>query len=136
MKAGKRIASILITGLCLVGSCLPLSANAAQHIEKTDSSIMRATKDFETSIQGKTTKNLKTALPLAKGETVTIDAHYSPKSANVDFGLISPDGVFHYVSESDGFVYVTISIDEPGEYKFAIRNNSSETITVSGQIRY
>ena len=136
MKRGTRIASMLIAGVCLVGSYLPLPASAAQNLEGTSVIEMRATKDFSTTVPAGASKSLKNVLPLAAGESVSIQAYYSPADAAVDFGLIYPDGTFHHVSASGGHIDVSLTVGNPGDYKFAIRNNGSLTITVSGQIRY
>ncbi len=136
MKRRMRCVCVLAVCVCLVGSYLPLHVNAAQKEEAVRITEMRATKDFSVTVSAGTIKTLKTMLPLASGEGVTILAYYSPADAEVDFGLIYPDGIFHYVTESDGHADIQIIVDNPGDYKFAIRNNSSETITVSGQIRY
>lgn len=132
----KRIICILLAGVSLLCTYLPLTANAAQDIDPMSIIEMRATKDFSISIPAGESKSLKTLLPLAAGETVSIQAYYSPKTASVDFGLISPDGLFYFMSESDGHADIQITVDSPGNYKFAINNNSSQTITVSGQIKY
>ena len=136
MKRGTRIASMLMAGVCLAGSYLPLPANAAQNVESAEIVEMRATKDFSVSVSAGAINSLKNVLPLAASEGVSIQAYYSPADAEVDFGLIYPDGTFHHVSASGGHVDVTITVGDPGDYKFAIRNNGSLTITVSGQIRY
>ena len=70
------------------------------------------------------------------GETVTIDATYSPRSASVDFGLIAPDGLFYPVRGQNGSINKTIEIVERGNYTFAIRNNSNVNISVSGYVKY
>lgn len=136
MKRRNRIAGMLIAGICLVGGCLPIPASAVQTVETMHIAEMRATNDFEATIPAKSTKTLKTALPLASGESVYIDLSYTPGGASIDVGLISPDGVFSYMPTYGGHVSLEIPVNKAGEYKFAIRNNSSETITVSGQIRY
>lgn len=136
MNRGTRIASMLIAGVCLAGSYLPMPVSAAQNEELTGIVEMRATKDFSVSVSAGAISSLKNVLPLAAGEGVSIQAYYSPADADVEFGLISPDGVFHYVSASGGHVDVSITADSPGDHKFAIHNNGSLTITVSGQIRY
>lgn len=136
MKSKIKTAALLIASMCLLGSYLPLSANAAQNAVPLSITEMRATKDFSISIPAGETKSLKTVLPLASGESVTIQAYYSPADAGVDFGLIYPDGTFHYVAELDGHADIQIIVDNPGDYKFTIRNNSSQTITVAGYIKY
>ena len=70
------------------------------------------------------------------GETVTIKASYSPFSADMDFGLIAPNGRFYYVSVNDGSVDQTIEITQRGEYVLAIRNNASYSVNVSGYVNY
>ena len=51
-----------------------------------------------------------------QGETVTIQASYSPFSASVDFGLVAPDGKFYYFNVTDGSIDETIEVDESGNY--------------------
>lgn len=136
MNRGTRIAPMLIAGVCLAGSYIPMPVSAAQNVESAEIVEMRATKDFSVSVSAGAINSLKNVLSLAAGEGVSIQAYYSPADAAVDFGLIYPDGTFHHVSASGGHVDVTITVGGPGDYKFAVRNNGSLTITVSGQIRY
>ena len=70
------------------------------------------------------------------GETVTIKATYTPFSASVDFGLIAPDGYFYYLNSDDGSFDETIKVDERGNYTFAVQNNSSKAVSVSGYVNY
>lgn len=70
--------------------------------------------------------------PLEAGETVRIYATYSPDDASVDFGLIDPDGIFHYFNVTDGTIDKTIEIAESGNYRLAVKNNSSKTVKISG----
>ena len=70
------------------------------------------------------------------GETVTIKATYTPFSASVDFGLIAPDGYFYYLNADDGSFDETIKVDERGNYTFAVQNNSSKAVSVSGYVNY
>ena len=76
------------------------------------------------------------SFPLEAGEIVTIKASYSPFSASVDFGLIAPDGLFHFINVTNGSIDESIEVDERGTYTLAIRNNSSKTVNVSGYINY
>ena len=73
---------------------------------------------------------------LETGETVEINVSYSPKSASMDFGLIGPDGLFHYVSADDGNLDKTIQVNERGYYTFAMRNNSPHGVQVTGFVNY
>lgn len=78
----------------------------------------------------------KSSFPLEAGEVVTIKGAYSPFSASVDFGLIAPNGRFYYLNSKDGSLNGAIEVDERGQYTLAIRNNSAETINVSGYVNY
>lgn len=85
---------------------------------------------------GRGQKENELDLHLEYGETVTITASYSPASASVDFGLIDSDGVFYPVRGSNGSINQTIRIDLRGTYTFAVRNNSSYKVSVSGFVNY
>ena len=76
------------------------------------------------------------SFPLEVGEVVTIKATYSPFSASVDFGVIAPDGLFYGLNTTTGSFDKAIKVSQRGHYYFAIRNNSSETISVSGYVNY
>ena len=60
----------------------------------------------------------------------------SPKTASVDFGLIAPNGRFYHMAGKDGSINQTINLDMRGEYYLAIRNNSSNTVSVYGFVNY
>ena len=62
-----------------------------------DMTIARATGRFTIDVPANTLRQANTSFPLDPGEIVTIKASYSPFSANVDFGLIAPNGRFYYV---------------------------------------
>lgn len=100
-----------------------------------DMSVTRAGGSFSMSVPAGSILNERTALPLAKGETVQITATYSP-SGSVDFGLVDSDGVFHYANVTNGRIDKSIEITKSGTYIFAVRNNSSREIKVSGYIKY
>lgn len=99
-------------------------------------SLTRASGYFSTNIPGNTYFTADSDFLLDEGETVTIDATYSPRSTSVDFGLIAPDGLFYPVRAKNGSIYKTIEVDTRGYYTFAIRNNSSVAISVSGFVNY
>lgn len=65
-----------------------------------------------------------------------IYATYSPDSANMDFGLVDPDSVFHYVSAENGSIDKTFEVPERGNYRLGIKNNSGNTVQVSGFVKY
>ena len=95
-----------------------------------------ATESFSISIPAKTALSANTSFPLAAGETVTIKASYAPFSASVDFGLIAPDGVYYYVTITNGSIDQTIRVPENGDYVLQIRNNEDFAVDVAGFINY
>lgn len=76
------------------------------------------------------------AFSLEAGEVVRINCSYSPASASVDFGLIAPDGYFYYERVTGGDINKAIQVDERGTYILAVRNNSSDTVSVVGFVHY
>ena len=104
---------------------------------KQDSGIgVLATGSFNMSVAPYGKSEANKALPLAAGETVSISAVYTPEDSSMDFGLVDPDGVFHYFTVTGGSVDKTIRVSESGNYTFAIRNNSGVTVKVSGFVNY
>ena len=96
----------------------------------------RATETYFVKISANTLSKASSSFSMSAGETITIDATYSPSAANLDVGLIYSDGSFHYFTATGGRINKTIEITEPGTYKLAIQNNASYKVTVSGSVRY
>lgn len=97
----------------------------------------RATASFDVDISAGSMAGMRdTLFTLEAGETVTINASYSPFSASVDFGLIAPDGYFYYINVKNGSINKTIRVDERGNYMLAVRNNSDDTVSVVGYVNY
>lgn len=94
---GKRVVCLLMTLILSVVFCCA-SVSAAEVDVQKNLIVARATGSFNMSLSGHTLKKASTSFPLESGEVVTIKASYSPFSASMDFGLIGPDGAFHYVS--------------------------------------
>lgn len=129
--------------LCLLFACISIFScvsvpAAAADIEERVIEIteLRATGEFKFDISAKSIRKASTSFPMEYGETVTITASYSPASASVDFGLIDSDGLFYPFPGSNGSINQTIRIDLRGTYTFAVRNNSSYEVTVSGFVNY
>lgn len=136
MRRILRLALVCVS----VMACLCTNAGA---IESSDSNnvsvesvVMRASGSFNMNVDAHRKTVADTVFPLAAGETVRIRANYAPEDASVDFGLIDPEGIFHYINVTTGTIDATINISENGNYTFAIRNNSGKMIKVSGIIRY
>ena len=137
----KRIICMVLACVAIVGA-VSVPASAAE-IEITapenftDKLIAPfATRSFNMSIPAKSKVIANSSFPLAAWETVTIKASYSPFSASVDFGLIAPDGYFYYLNSDDGSFNETIKVDERRNYTFAVQNNSSKAVSVSGYVNY
>ena len=88
---------------------------------------------YETVSAGKI-KKLGSAILLQIGEIVNFNATYSLRDASVDFGVVDSNNVFTYLNETTGSIDDGVTIPESGEYTPAIRNNSSESIYVSGSV--
>lgn len=134
--------------MCVVMSCLfainlfcmgasAIGENAAP-VSREDSTavIMRASGSFSMSVSAYGQTEADKTFPMEAGETVSISAVYTPDDASMDFGLIDPDGVFHYFNVRTGSIDKTIRIEESGNYRLAVRNNSENTVKVSGFVKY
>lgn len=104
-------------------------------------------KEWEMHVMPKTTGNFSVdveageiargkSFSLEAGESVTINASYSPSFASVDFGVIAPDNLFYGINTKTGSINKTIKVNQRGTYTFAIRNNSAYVISVSGFVTY
>ena len=124
MKVKKIFGSILAGVLIVSG--VGMSANAAdiapKNVEHRDRvielSLERASGSFNMTVPAKSILRADKSFPLEAGETVTIKATYSP------------------LTVSNGTFDKTIKVDTRGNYVFAVRNNSSQSISVSGYVKY
>lgn len=137
----KKIFGSILAGVLIV-SGVSMSANAAdiapknfEHRDRViELSLERASGSFNMTVPAKSILRADKSFPLEAGETVTIKATYSPFSASVDFGLVDSKGKFHYLN--NGTFDKTIKVDTRGNYVFAVRNNSSNSVSVSGYVNY
>lgn len=147
-NACKRLFVCILTLICIVTStnAANLSNTENVHIRelKCETQIAAITPPLQlfafgtvnVSISPNSNSAASKTLSLDAGESVRIDCSYSPASASVDFGLIAPDGRFYYKRVTNGSVDTKITVDECGNYTLLIRNNSSETVQVIGNIHY
>lgn len=136
VKKSVKVKKLFSLFLVLVVCVSSMSAMAAGAEPQEEASVLRATGRFSMDVPGGMIAKANSSFPLEAGEKVTIKATYTPFSASVDFGLIAPDGYFHYINVNNGSFDETIKVDERGNYTFAVMNNSSETISVSGYVNY
>lgn len=126
-----------VLALIIVVSCICVPASAMENASDGEEMIIaRATGRFNMDVPANTSRKASTSFPLEAGEIVTIKASYSPFSAKVDFGLIDSSGRFHYVTVKNGSVDEAVTVTERGDYTFAVRNNSSYAVNVSGYVNY
>lgn len=137
----KKIFGSILAGVLIV-SGVSMSANAAdiapknfEHRDRViELSLERASGSFNMTVPAKSILRADKSFPLEAGETVTIKATYSPFSASVDFGLVDSKGKFHYLTVNNGTFDKTIKVDTRGNYVFAVRNNSSNSVSVKGMV--
>lgn len=105
-------------------------------VEVLEESSIRATGSLNSDIPANTLAVSDIKFSLEVGETVTINCSYSPASANVDFGVIAPDGYFYFLNVEGGSINQSIRVSQSGSYAVAVRNNSSYTVSVVGFVTY
>ena len=132
----RNVFCVLLMCMILLGSFATIVSAVSMSDEVQTFSMARASGRFSLDVPGNVMFEADSSFPLNAGETVTIEANYSPWSASVDFGLIAPDGLFYPVRGQNGSINKTIEIVERGNYTFAILNNSSVEISVSGFVKY
>lgn len=138
----KFICGLLIP-ISLVG-CLCINAGATTATfsvvpacsQENDFNVMRASGSFNMSIGAYQKTAADKAFPLEAGETVRIYAVYSPDDASIDFGLLDSEDVFHFLTATTGVIDGTIEVPKRGNYTLAFKNNSGETVKVSGFVQY
>lgn len=113
--------------------CIELETIEGKCIEE---SMARATEKINANISaGKTIKNT-TAYSLENDDIVRFNLTYSPTAADMDFGLIAPDGKFYYLSGSNGTFSQNIQVNKTGKYYMAVRNNSKNEVAILGFVYY
>ncbi len=122
------IAIIISLSFCLG---IPVAAVEA----RSPGSVM-STARFSFAVPANSCKQESTGFNLDAGEKVTVKGSVSPISANVKYGLVTPDGMFCGISAKDGILDYTFTIEKSGTYCFAVLNNSSVIVSVSGYINY
>ncbi len=132
----RNVFCVLLMCMILLGSFATIVSAVSMSDEVQTFSMARASGRFSLDVPGNVMFEADRSFSLDAGESVTIEANYSPWSASVDFGLIAPDGLFYPVRAQNGSINKTIEVVERGNYTFAIRNNSSVEISVSGYVKY
>lgn len=139
MRLDKIICMVLACMLIVGAISVPVNAAGVTYTDPekgtTQLAISRASGSFSMRIPAKSKVLANSSFPMEAGETVTINASYSPLDASMDFGLVDSDGVFHYFNTTSGSIDKTIRIKESGNYTLQVRNNSSTEVKVSGFVK-
>lgn len=144
-----RLLTISLVLCCL---CIPAAAVSDDGIIAMDDLsweiVTEPIKVWENQIESRVTSSIRMDVPAGEtnkssskvsldvGDTVTFDCVYSPASANVNYGVIAPDGRFYSLNTNSGRLNRAIRVSQRGSYSLAVRNNSTSTISVSGFVRY
>lgn len=132
----KKFFCMVLAWAAVIG-CLSVSVEAVETAEQEMIvGITRSTRQFSIDIPGDTLLTDEMDFSMEIGETITISATYTPRSANVDFGFIAPDGLFYSVSGENGKIDVTIKVSQRGNYTLAVENNSSNAVSVLGYVNF
>lgn len=134
MKMRKRLS--LMLALALVTGSLVSSTTAVESQISSEpvSAIERASGWFNETVSAGKTKKLGSAISLQAGEIINFSATYSPSDASMDFGLVDSNNVFYYITSTTGLIDGDVAAPTNGSYTPAIRNNSSNAVSVSGKV--
>lgn len=137
MKFKRKISALLTVVSLLSFSVLPIDAinmeNPSEFV--IESSWSRASSEFSARLSPEQSMTSKSELSLDAGETVRINASYTP-DGSMDFGLVDKDGKFYYINIQNGTIDKTLRISKRGNYRLKIQNNTRNTVSVSGYIKY
>lgn len=138
----KRICRVAVTAIALM-ICFGIAVEAAgvttigeNHSVGTFAIMRRASNSFDVTIPAGEIMAAETSFSMSAGESVKFHAVYEPREASVDYGLISPDGLFHPLRAEDGYIDASMKIGTRGKYTFAIRNNSDVEVKTTGYVNY
>lgn len=131
----KRFFSFLIACILIMG-CITIPSQAIEPYEPINQVIARATDQFRETIPANTIVTLGDSVSLDSGEIITYNCTYTPKAADIRFGYIGPDGLFHFLRGSNGSFNKGIRVSQRGVYTLAIKNSSDYSLTVEGTVNY
>lgn len=128
MKIKKKVRCMMIVAALLLSLCLCVSAAEGPGTETFSITGEMISGRFEMDVSANRLTIANSSFPLDEGAVVTINALYTPSTASVDFGLVDAEGTFYYLRGSNGNFNRGILIENQGEYRFAVRNNSNYTV--------
>lgn len=132
------ICAVLVLLMVFGNASVCRAAEYNQAVEEDHAEVyeLRATSHFSFSVKASGNYYITNALSLEAGDTVRINATYSPTSANIYIGLVDQNGKFSYITATNGQIDVTLKIDKRGNYRLTVVNNSTNTVSISGYVYY
>lgn len=134
----KMICAVVVFVMVFCNASVCHAQEQTEAVAKTNTELYtaRATGHFSFSVKAKGSHYIENILPLEVGNTVRIDATYSPASASIYIGLVDENGKFYYVRATNGQIDVTLGIEKRSNYHFAVVNNSANVVSISGYVSY
>lgn len=127
---------VFVMVFCNVSVCR--AEEQADDIVETSTELFlaRATGRFSINAKAQGSHVVENVLSLEAGETVRINATYSPASASIYIGLVNENGKFYYTRATNGQIDITLEIEKRGNYRLAVVNNSANSVGILGYIYY
>lgn len=130
----KRLWAVLLA--CMLTLSYAIVPVCAADIPEDSTPILRVSGRIDQSISANSIVAMEDSFSLEEGDVVSFNCTYTPKSANMNFGVIAPDGKFHFLSCTSGSINKSFTVGQSGQYTIAIRNNENYAVTVKGTIKY
>lgn len=135
----KRCICVVLVLVMVLGSatvCHAEDYNITVEENRTELHELRASGHFSFSVKAQGTYYIANVLSLEAGDTVRINATYSPTSASIYVGLVDANGKFYYARPTNGQIDITIAVQKRGDYWLAVVNNSTNPVSISGYVYY
>lgn len=135
----RRLICIVLAILIMFGNpCVSHAAQTLTTMVPNNDLVYsaRATRYFSLGVKANGRSMVSQELSVDAGETIQINATYSPANAELQIGIVDENGQFRYARVTGGDVNITIEISERGSYRLAVRNNSTNAVSISGYVYY
>lgn len=135
----RKMICILLAFLMIFGNpCVTCAAQMpTMNVQyANDAYAGRATRYFSMGVKANGRSIMNQELSVDVGETIQINATYSPANAEIQIGVVDENGQFRFVRVTGGDVNITIRISEQGNYRLAVKNNSTSVVNISGYVYY
>lgn len=133
MRCKRILAALLVCAAVLGCTIIPVGA---MEVPDAETVIPRVSGSINSTISANSIVSVGDWFYLSEGDIIKFDCTYTPASASMDFGAITPDGLFHPLNTTSGSFKKSFVADETGQYLIVIRNNEDYAVTVTGSVRY